>query len=337
MAEEVKKLKPENIIVVAGGSGIDAAKAAVILACLGGDLEEYFGVGKVTDRLIQTGKELIPVIAVQTASGSAAHLTQYSNITDIKTAQKKLIVDCDIVPPKALFDYRLTKTMPSGLTLDGAFDGMAHCLEVFCGVSHEKFDLVQEIAEVGIELIISSIEKALANPEDLESREALGLGTDLGGYAIMVGGTSGPHLTSFSLVDVLSHGRACAIMSPYYAVFFAPSVQPQLKIISRIYAKYDLVDPNIIEFEGRELAEGVAEGMLKLARRVGFPTALNQVACFSESHIERALAAAKNPQMEMKLRNMPVPLTAEMVDEYMEPILRAAMTGDFRLIKNVDL
>lgn len=336
LAEEVKKTKPDSVIVVAGGSGIDAAKAAVVLACLGGDIEEYFGVGKVTERLIQTGKELIPVIAVQTASGSAAHLTQYSNITDIKTAQKKLIVDCDIVPPRALFDYELTKTMPPALTLDGAFDGMAHCLEVFYGASAEKFALIREIAELGIEMIISSIEKPLANPEDMESREALGLGTDLGGYAIMVGGTSGPHLTSFSLVDVLSHGRACAIMSPYYTVFFAPAIQKQLKIISQVYAKYDLVESKVAELEGRGLAEGVAEGMLKLAKRIGFPTTLNEVTGFVESHIERALAAAKNPQLEMKLKNMPVPLTAEMVDEYMEPVLKAAMSGDFSLIKSVN-
>jgi alcohol dehydrogenase len=32
---------------------------------------------------------------------------------------------------------------------------------------------------------------------------------------------------------------------------------------------------------------------------------------------------------------MPVPLTAEMVDEYMGPILEAAKTGDLGLIRNV--
>jgi alcohol dehydrogenase len=47
------------------------------------------------------------------------------------------------------------------------------------------------------------------------------------------------------------------------------------------------------------------------------------------------LAAAKNPQLRMKLENMPVHLTAEMVDEYMSPILQAASTGNLELIKNV--
>ena len=50
---------------------------------------------------------------------------------------------------------------------------------------------------------------------------------------------------------------------------------------------------------------------------------------------ERALAAAKDPQLKMKLENMPVPLTADMIDEYMGPVLQAAKTGDLSLIKNV--
>lgn len=38
----------------------------------------------------------------------------------------------------------------------------------------------------------------------------------------------------------------------------------------------------------------------------------------------------------MKLENMPVPLTADMIDEYMKPILLAARDGDLSLIKNVE-
>jgi alcohol dehydrogenase len=48
------------------------------------------------------------------------------------------------------------------------------------------------------------------------------------------------------------------------------------------------------------------------------------------------LTAAKNPQLKMKLENMPVPLTAEMVDEYMGPVLEAAKTGELDGIKNVE-
>ena len=52
-------------------------------------------------------------------------------------------------------------------------------------------------------------------------------------------------------------------------------------------------------------------------------------------HIERALTAAKNPQLDMKLKNMPVPLNATLIDQYMGPILKAAQTGDLELIQNL--
>jgi alcohol dehydrogenase len=198
LAEIIGKEKPRSIVVADGGSGIDAAKAAGVLAVLGGDVEDYFGVGRVTAGLHKEGKPLIPVLAVQTAASSAAHLTKYSNITDLQTVQKKLIVDEAIVPPRALFDYSLTATMPPGFTLDGAFDGISHGLEVFFGASAGQLEKIAGIAEVGIELIVASVERAAADGKNLDAREALGLGTDLGGYAIMVGGTNGAHLTSFS-------------------------------------------------------------------------------------------------------------------------------------------
>ena len=79
----------------------------------------------------------------------------------------------------------------------------------------------------------------------------------------------------------------------------------------------------------------VAKAMIAFEGAIGFPATLNEVPGFGEGHIRRALAAAKNPQLKMKLENMPVPLTAGMVDEYMGSVLQAAMDGDLSLIKNV--
>lgn len=335
MAAEISKTKPDAVVVVGGGSGIDAAKAACVLAGLDGNLEDYFGAGKVSGKLHAEGKTLIPVIAVQTASSSAAHLTKYSNITDIQTAQKKLIVDEAIVPPKSLFDYEITKTMPPDFTLDGAFDGLSHSLEVFFGAQPDTFDRTSKIAETSIELVISGVEDAVKNGNNLEARETLGLGTDLGGYAIMIGGTNGAHLTSFSLVDILSHGRACAIMNPYYTVFFGPAIQPQLQILGQIYTKFGLIEKSLFGLGPIELARAIAGGMIKLSHRVGFPTTLEEIHGFSPSHIQRALEAAKDPQLEMKLKNMPVPLDRGKIDKFMGPVLDAAATGDFNLIRNI--
>lgn len=336
LKEAILSSNPDCVVTASGGSGIDATKAAIVLADLGGDLEDYFGVGKVTEKLRSPGKNLLPLIAVQTSSGSAAHLTKYSNITDFKILQKKLIIDESIVPPKCLFDYSLTKSMSTDFTCDGAFDGLAHCLEVYYGATLETFDKVERIALIGIELILASLESALADPNDMEAREALGLATDLGGYAIMIGSTNGAHLTSFSLVDILSHGRACAILSPYYTVFFSPAIQNQLKQLAEIFSKYGLVTENVSTLSGKDLALTVANGLTALAKRVGFPTTLGEIEGMTKSHVTRSLEGAKNPQLESKLKNMPVPLTASSVDEYIGPILEASMNGDFDLIKTID-
>ena len=330
---------PEVLVVADGGSGIDAGKAAATLATLGDvqpEIDPFFGVGQVTKVCQETGRAIMPVVAIMLAASSGAHLTKYSNITDPVIGQKKLIVDEAIVPPRCIFDYDLTVTQPMSLTLDGGLDGIAHCLEVYFGSAGDVRARTQEVAELALELIIKGLTAVVKNPKDTEARTMLGLGTDLGGYAIMIGGTSGAHLTSFSLVDVLSHGRACALMNPYYTVFFAPAVEEQLRVLGRIYKEYGYIEEDVEKMSGRELGLAVARGMVKFSEFLSFPTCLRDVQGVTQDHIERCLNAAKDPQLDMKLRNMPVPLNADLVEEYMKPILEAAWDGNFDKIKNME-
>jgi len=236
IANQIGKKKPTSIVAIGGGSTIDAVKAAGVLATFEpDDVEVYFGTGLVKERIDKEGKKLPPVIAVQTAASSGAHLTKYSNVTDPLTGQKKLIIDESIVPPWAVFDYKTTLGAPYALTTDGALDGIAHCLEVVYGASGKPFfEKAMQIAEAGISLIVNNLPRAIDNPQDEDARTAIGIGTDLGGYAIMVGGTNYGHLFSFSVVNKLTHGRACAIVNPYTTVFFAPAIEKQLKMVGKI-------------------------------------------------------------------------------------------------------
>lgn len=336
IADALKASKADIIVSFGGGSTIDAAKAAEVLRTLGGDIEDYFGMGLVTKACEERGIKLCPHIAIETVASSGAHLTKYSNITDVESGQKKLIVDPAIVPSYPVFDYEVSYSLPVGVTMDGGLDGIAHCLEVFySSVGTYSYDKCREIAEVGISLVVEYLPKVIADPSDKASRDALCLATDMGGYAIMVGGTNGGHLTSFSLVDVLSHGRACAIMNPYYSVFFAPAVEKELRIVGNIFKKYGYSTVDFESLTGRELGNAAAQAMFDLAKAIHFPLTLGEVKGFTDAHIERALTAAKNPQLKMKLQNMPVPLNADLIDEYMGPILRSAKTGDLSLIKNL--
>jgi alcohol dehydrogenase len=336
ITKELTSLDPDVIISFGGGSTIDATKAGEVLRTLGGGIDDYFGTGMVTQAVADSGKSLTPHVAIQTAASSGAHLTKYSNITDVSTGQKKLIVDEAIVPARPVFDYAVTYGAPASLTADGALDGIAHSLEVLYGaVGKPTYEKVAPVAQESIGLVVRYLERAIKDPQDEEARTALGLATDLGGYAIMIGGTNGGHLTSFSLVDVTSHGRACALMNPYYTVFFAPAIEPALRLVGQIYADAGLTDADIDGLSGRVLGEAVAEAMFELSRRIGFPTTLSELPAFNEGHIARALTAAKDPQLKMKLENMPIALTADMIDEYMGPVLQAAATGDTGAIKSV--
>ena len=333
---EVQKAAAEVVVSFGGGSTIDVAKAAIVLCNLGGEIEDYFGMGMVSEALKGNGKDLTPHVAIQTAASSGAHLTKYSNITDVKAGQKKLIVDEAVVPARPVFDYEVTAGAPASLTADGALDGIAHCWETLLGaVGKDYYEQLEAVAQEGVRLVVEYLPRVMDNPADAEGREALGLATDLGGYAIMLGGTNGPHLTSFSLVDLLSHGRACAITNPYYTVFFAPAVEQPLKVAAAILAEGGYIQADLAGAGARDLGVAVAEGLIAFEKEIGFPTTLSEVPGFRDAHIERALTAAKNPQLKMKLENMPVPLTAEMVDEYMGPVLQAAKSGDLGLIKNV--
>lgn len=332
----LRRVDPDVIVSFGGGSTIDAVKAAEVLRTLGGAIDDYFGAGLVTAALARTGKALTPHVAIQTAASSAAHLTKYSNITDVRTGQKKLVIDLAIVPPRPVFDYRTTFDAPPGLTADGALDGISHALEVlYSAVGKPEYERAAAVAQEAIGLVVRYLPRVLADGHDAEGREALGLATDLGGYAIMIGGTNGAHLTSFSLVDVLPHGRACGMLNPYWTVFFAPAVEAPLRLVGRIYrdAGYMRADPD--RLRGRDLGLAVAEGMIAFEAAVGFPTRLSDVPGFTPTHIARALAAAKDPQLKSKLENMPVPMTAAMVDDYMGPVLEAAASGDLSLIRNV--
>ncbi len=349
LALQVARFRPDMILAIGGGSTIDAAKAANVLATyspaevetalqtpapLASTIDPYFGAGNVSRVKNQTQKPLLPLLAVQTAASSGAHLTKYSNITNLTTGQKKLIVDEAIVPSAAVFDYGMTLNAPLNLTLDGGLDGIAHVWEVFMGATLQPYyNQMKEVAETCLRLILHGLPRLKKDPQDRLARLCLGLGTDLGGYAIMIGGTSGPHLGSFSLIDVLSHGRACAILNPYYTVLFAPHIQDQLSALAKILREAGLIKAKTEGKKGKALALIVARGLIQFSKTLGFPVTLAE-AGVSKGHIRRMIQAAKDPQLKMKLQNMPTPMEAERgdVERLMKPTLEAAFTGDLSLI-----
>ncbi len=337
LADEFTDRKPAAVLSIGGGSGIDAVKAAMAVSTLRGlrDLQDLLGSGQVSASMEAAGKTLPKLMAVQLAASSASHLTKYANVTDVDAGQKMLIIDTAVVPDLAMFDYAHTTTMSPSFTRDGGLDGFSHCWEVLMGATGRTLEDVREISLLGIELIVCHLQRAVADGDDLSAREAVGLGTDLGGEAIMIGGTNGGHLTSFSLVDLLPHGRACALMNPYYTVLFAEAIEEKLRDLAGVLGRCGVLKKPVEQLSGRDLGEAVARAMIRFSESIGFPTTLEQVEGFDHSYIGRALAAAKNPKLASKLQNMPIPMTCEQVDTHMASVLEAAVDGDLGKIRSM--
>ena len=224
--------------------------------------------------------------------------------------------------------------------MDGALDGLAHSLEIYYGTdsSSKEYDKIEKVCLTSIAMIVDTLPLLLGDLKNVRYREIIGLATDLGGYALMLGGTNGAHLNSFTLVDIVTHGRACAILNPYYTVFFSTAIKGKLEKLADIYKNYidrKYAGEEILKLNARHLGEVIAEAMVAFSKEIGFPTKLSEIEGFTDTHIDKMIEAAKNPQLDMKLKNMPVPLSAGLVDEYMRPVLEAAKVGDFSLIKNI--
>jgi len=125
------------------------------------------------------------------------------------------------------------------------------------------------------------------------------------------------------------------LLNPYYTVFFGPAIQESLRQVLRIAVEEGYAPAAAFDLRDRALSVGVAEALIAFEQAVGLPTRLCDVPGFTPEHVARALTAAKNPQLKMKLENMPVPLTSEQVDEYMGRVLEAASTGNLGLIREL--
>jgi len=108
-----------------------------------------------------------------------------------------------------------------------------------------------------------------------------------------------------------------------------------LKKVAKIYQNANYIEEDTEKLNGRKLAEAVAQGMIKLSKSIEFPITLKEIGATDE-HIEKMINAAKDPQLKMKLQNMPIRMdSAGAVDKLMRPTLEAAFFGDISLIPNL--
>jgi alcohol dehydrogenase len=206
-SEFLRDLEADGIIAVGGGSVLDCAKVASIIACQGGKPRDY------EDRE-RIGPEVLPMIAVPTTAGSGSEVTFGAVITDEKEQYKFSVKSPRIAARIAVLDPMMTKSMPPGLTAATGMDALTHAIEAFTATSANA--LSNASALEAIRLISTHLVKAFLNGDDLEARAGMLLGSVLAGIAFSHSDVASVHCIAESMGGLYDapHGACNAVVLP---------------------------------------------------------------------------------------------------------------------------
>jgi alcohol dehydrogenase len=307
-----------SLLVIGGGSVIDAAKAAGILGTIKeGEIDEYFGVGMVSKKV----KRIMDLIALPTTGGTGSELTKFSVITDTWLHVKKLIFDIAIVPTEAIVDPELTYSCENHVSRVTGLDAMTHLMEGYFNNVDEAADVeANQRALIGLKLVFEGLPRVLKDNQDREARRMMSLASTLGGSVLFYKQAGLPHLNSFSWSNVMDHGEAVAVMLPYYTAYYAPNISEKIKNVATLMG---------IPGSG-DMTKDFVDGLFDFYRKIDFPLTLREFKNFSKDLIEKAVRDAS--QNRMKLEASPRPVPPEKSDEILHTILEGAYQGTIEKI-----
>jgi alcohol dehydrogenase class IV len=207
VVEKVNGFRTDVILGIGGGSVMDTAKAASIIATNGGEVSAYWE-GKSFTR------PSIPFIALPTTSGTGTEVTKNAVITSRDKSFKKSIRSEYMIPDIALVDPTLTYGAPPDVTATTGLDALIQNLEGY--TSKNAGPITDTFARKGIELAGEYLLRVVRNPEDTEAREGMSLASLYGGITLFNAGLGLAHGLSHPIgirFDI-PHGKACAITLP---------------------------------------------------------------------------------------------------------------------------
>ncbi|HPP66642.1 MAG TPA: iron-containing alcohol dehydrogenase [bacterium] len=211
LAEMVIKTKSDMLVAVGGGSAIDVAKVAAVLAKNHECLQNYFGEEKFPN-------EPLPVIAIPTTCGTGSEVTRYAVIIEPQSNTKKTVSSERIIPKMALLDATVIKTLPPKFIAGSGMDALCHAIEGFLSIKANH--LTKIFSRESIKLVLDNIEKAVHH-QQIEHLSNLLLGSLYAGFVINHTGTIFIHGMAYgmSIKYHLHHGTANAICLPHALTF----------------------------------------------------------------------------------------------------------------------
>ena len=204
----VEKGGYDLIVGFGGGSPIDVAKAAAVLPHTGDTVYDYVGIDQVK-------KKGLPIIAIPTTAGTGSECTAIAIFANEKLNVKQGLVSPFLMPNVALIDPALTLSCPPNVTAASGMDALIHNIEAYISVNATMH--TDSLAYEGIKLISQSIRTAVYDGTNMWARDAMAMGSMMGGIAFGNAGVGAVHALSYPIGGMfhVPHGVANTMVLPW--------------------------------------------------------------------------------------------------------------------------
>jgi alcohol dehydrogenase len=288
-AEFARRVAPDGIVGLGGGSPLDIAKATAAILANEAPLEQMWGVGNIP-------KPALPMILLPTTAGTGSEVTPNCILTDSKPDgghMKKGIVSPHILARTAIVDPLLTVTAPPGVTAASGMDALTHAIETYLSKSAQPITL--PLALEAIRLTGKYLRRAVANGNDLEARRHMANASMLAGVAFANGFLGGVHAIAMAMGGQFNvpHGIANALMLPYVMEFNEMAATEKFARIAE-----ELGEP-VAGLSEREAARRATLAVHQLVTDLGLPRVLGDVK-ISEDRIPGLAAESFGNQRLLK-------------------------------------
>lgn len=212
-----RRVKPEVVIGLGGGSVLDVAKLVAVLWDSEQTLADVAGPNKVAGRKTR-------LVQVATTAGTGSEAGIRSLITDPVKGAKIAVESPHMIADIAVLDPQLTFTVPPAVTAATGVDAMAHCVEAF--TNKRAHPMIDGFARMGFRLVGKYLARAVRDGSDTEAREGMMLASYYGGICLGPVNTAAGHAIAYPLGTRLGlpHGLANAIVFPHVLAFNQPVV-----------------------------------------------------------------------------------------------------------------
>ena len=202
-----KTADPGLIVGLGGGSSMDTAKACNFLLTNGGEMKDYWGVGKAS-------APMLPLIAIPTTAGTGSECQSAAIIADEVTHQKMACIDPMAAARVAILDPELTLSQPPRVTACTGVDALAHAVET--AVTRKRTPLSAVFSREAFRLCFDAFPRVIATPGDIEARSLMQLGAAFGGLAIETSMLGAAHSAANPLTahHGVAHGQAVGLVLP---------------------------------------------------------------------------------------------------------------------------